>query len=166
MITIRPEQLLDNAKVFELNKLAFGGYEEANIVESLRSVAGTISLVAEEDETILGHICFSLVTLNSDAGTFTALGPMCVMPDRQRQGIGSRLVEAGLAACRENGVTAVFVLGHAEYYPRFGFRNAADFGIACEYDVPAENFMALELVPGALRDVHGVISYDRAFSES
>lgn len=166
MITIRKEEPRDFAQVSELNKVAFGGDEESNIVDRLRSVPGTISLVAEDDGAILGHICFSPVTLNGNAGTFIGLAPMSVLPDHQRQGIGSRLVEAGLAACQANGATAVVVLGHAEYYPRFGFRNADEFGITCEYDVPPENFMALELVPGGLKGMRGVIGYDRVFAES
>jgi putative acetyltransferase len=93
------------------------------------------------------------------------LAPMAVLPARQRQGIGSALVRDGLGRCRELGYEAVVVLGHPGYYPRFGFVPASRFGIGCEYDVPAEVFMALELVPGALRGKPGTIRYHPAFAE-
>jgi putative acetyltransferase len=166
MIVIRDEEPRDHSRVFELNKLAFDGYEEANIIERLRSVPGTISMVAEQGDMIVGHICLSPVTLNNEIGSFAGLAPMSVLPGFQRQGIGSRLVEAGLERCREKEITAIFVLGHPEYYPRFGFTPASDLGITCEYDVPPEYFMALELVPGALIDSHGMVKYHPVFSGS
>ena len=88
---------------------------------------------------------------------------MAVRPERQRQGIGSKLVREGLRACKQEGVQAVVVLGHPEYYPRFGFRPAETFGLRSEYDVPSEVFMALELKRGALEDVEGVVTYHAAF---
>ena len=90
---------------------------------------------------------------------------MAVRPHLQRRGIGSALVNQGLAECDRIGAGAVFVLGHPEYYPRFGFRPASRFGIGCEYDVPDEVFMALEIVAGCLDDADGVARYDPAFGE-
>jgi putative acetyltransferase len=92
------------------------------------------------------------------------LGPMAVAAAHRGQGIGSALVRAGLARCRSIGAVAVVVLGHPQYYPRFGFRPASEFGIGGEYDVPREVFMAIELVPDALRDVSGTIKYHQAFA--
>ncbi len=91
------------------------------------------------------------------------LGPMAVMPDHQRQGIGSALVRAGIEHCKQLGCDAVVVLGHPEYYPRFGFTPASRFGIKSEYDVPEDVFMALELRPGTLKGRSGTMAYHPAF---
>ena len=108
---------------------------------------------------------FSPVTLASHPELeIMGLGPMAVFPQAQRQGLGTALVKAGLEKCRELGAGTVVVLGHPAYYPRFGFRPATRFDIACEYEVPPEAFMALELSPGYLDGAAGVIRYHRAFS--
>jgi putative acetyltransferase len=86
------------------------------------------------------------------------------LPGRQKQGIGSRLVEAGLDECRRAGFDVVVVLGHPEYYPRFGFRPASIFGLRSEYDVPDPVFMAMELTPGAAMGVQGLVRYHEAFA--
>ena len=91
------------------------------------------------------------------------LAPMAVVPDRQGAGIGSALVRAGLERCKGLGAAAAVVLGHPPFYPRFGFSPAARFGITCEYDVPQEAFMAIELRPGALREASGMVQYHAAF---
>ncbi len=88
------------------------------------------------------------------------LGPMAVIPERQRGGVGSRLVEEGLERCRLSGCEAVFVLGHPDYYPRFGFVTAARKNFRCAYDVPDEAFMLKELTPGALdASAGGLVRY-------
>jgi putative acetyltransferase len=89
---------------------------------------------------------------------------MAVMPEHQRKGIGSALVRAGLEHCKRLGFVAVVVLGHAEYYPRFGFSPAARFGIRSEYDVPDDVFMAVELQPAALSGKTGTVKYHAAFA--
>ena len=161
---IRPEEPGDFDQIYELNAAAFGGEDEAKLVDKLRALDGYISLVAIDAGPVVGHISFSPVTLNDEPTAFTGLAPMSVKPDRQRTGIGSALVTAGLEACRQAGHTAVFALGHANYYPRFGFRTAADMGFACEYPVEPEYFMALELAEGAFDDKRGLIRYDPAFA--
>ena len=160
---IRKEAPADVAAVHRVNELAFGQPAEAKLVDALRTAARPfISLVAEDDGKIVGHICFTAVT-GVDASV-AGLAPMAVMPGRQKRGIGSRLVEAGLEECRRAGFTVVVVLGHPEYYPRFGFRPASSFGLRSEYDVPDPVFMAMELSPGAADGVNGLVRYHEAFA--
>jgi putative acetyltransferase len=164
-LTIRPEQPRDRGAVRVVNEQAFGGREEADIVERLHGVkAAVVSLVAEAGSKVVGHILFSPVDVEQPNGKrLVGLAPMAVAPDHQRLGIGSQLVREGLARCRAAGVDGVVVLGHAEYYPRFGFATAARLGLRCEYDVPADVFMAMALHPGALDGVSGLVRYHTAF---
>ena len=162
---IRPEAPSDHAAVDEINVAAFGGEAEARLVALLREQARPlVSLVAVEDGTLVGHIMFSPVSLHAFTGLMMGLAPMALTPARQRRGIGSALVRAGLERCSETGAAAVVVLGHPDFYPRFGFLPAMRFGLMCQYDVPAEAFMAMELVPGALRGATGTVSYHPAFA--
>jgi putative acetyltransferase len=163
---IRPERGDDLEAIRRVNLSAFTTPLEANLVEALRLLAQpVVSLVAVRGDEIVGHILFSPATLASDpALAVMGLAPMAVSPERQRQGIGSQLVAAGLEACRESGCAAAVVLGHADYYPRFGFTPASRFGLSCEYDVPDEVFMALELTPGALQGRSGLVRYHPAFA--
>jgi putative acetyltransferase len=166
-IRVREERPGDVAGVRAVNLAAFDTAVEADLVEALRVQCGdsAISLVAVDDEAIVGHILFSPMTaLSSPGAPLMGLAPMAVVPARQREGIGSALVREGLAACRQRAIQAVFVLGHAAYYPRFDFVPASRFGIACEYEVPDDVFMALELVPGALGASSGTVRYHEAFA--
>jgi putative acetyltransferase len=165
---IRPERLDDFAAVAALNRAAFETGLEADLVAALREQAAPIvSLVADDAAAIVGHILFSPVTLSGHADLpIMGLAPMAVVPGEQRRGIGSALVRAGLDRCRELGCVAVVVLGHPAYYPRFGFVPASRFAIGCEYDVPDDAFMALELEAGSLRGRSGTIRYHRAFSNA
>jgi putative acetyltransferase len=114
----------------------------------------------------VGHILFSPAFLDRRPGVrIMALGPMSVLPDCQRAGIGAALVRAGLEACRQQGAQAVVVLGHPPFYPRFGFAPASKYGIHCEYDVPDEVFMALELEANALGGPGGTLRYHETFEE-
>ena len=162
---IRLEDPGDIPDIHHVNREAFGTAVEADLVDALRRQAQPlISLVAIADDVIAGHILFSLVTLSSDASARIAgLAPMAVLPARQRQGIGTALVTAGLDECRRLSFDAVVVLGHAESYPRFGFTPASRYGLTCEYDVPEDVFMATELTSGALAGRSGVIRYHPAF---
>jgi putative acetyltransferase len=163
---IRAERTGDFGDIRQVNLSAFETATEADLVDALREQARPIvSLVAEDDGAVVGHILFSPVTLSSDPDLrIMGLAPMAVVPDRQRQGVGFALAQAGIAACRELGFRALVVLGHAEYYPRFGFIPASRFGLRCEYDVPDEVFMAMELEPGALQGPGpGTIRYHAAF---
>ena len=163
---IRAEAPGDHAGVRAVNVAAFETPAEADLVDALRAQARPlVSLVAEEASTIVGHILFSPVTLpGHPALALMGLAPMAVIPGRQRAGIGSALVRAGLEACRRLAADAVVVLGHPAYYPRFGFAPGVRTGLACEYDVPAEAFMVRELRPGALRGATGNVQYHAAFA--
>ena len=169
MLTIRQEISGDAIGIRYVNKQAFGSMVEADIIEKLRLRRGFIlSLVASQGTQVAGHILFSPVTIESESSVITAagLGPMAVLPEYQRQGIGSQLVRAGLEELRHTSYDIVVVLGHPAYYPRFGFSPASSYGIRSEYDVPEEAFMVLELRQGALAGISGVVKYQPEFSEA
>ncbi len=164
---IRPELEADKAAVYAVNSTAFPSTEEAELVNRLRKNADpTISLVALENEEIIGHIFFSPVTLDTDNSLkLMGLAPMAVVPEFQRQGAGSQLVKSGLQLCEKIGAGAVVVLGHAEYYPKFGFIPSNQFNIKSEYDVPSDVFMITELIPHYLASRRGTIQYHPEFSK-
>jgi putative acetyltransferase len=163
VLRIRPEAPADVDAIRRVNEAAFGQPDEARLVDALRDAARPfLSFVAEEEGEIVGHICFTPVEVGERV--ILGLAPMAVVPARQREGIGSRLVERGLEACGDGGFQAVVVLGHPEYYPRFAFTPAARYGIRSEYDVPEEAFMLLELVPGAAAELRGVVRYHPVFA--
>jgi putative acetyltransferase len=163
---IRAEQEKDRAAVHAVNVAAFETSSEANLVEALREQAEPIvSLVAEDNGAIVGHIMFSPVSLSGHPDLkVMGLGPMAIAPEHQRKGIGSALVKAGLERCKQLGFVAVVVLGHPEYYPRFGFSPSIRFSIGSEYEVPDEVFMAMELQPAALKGKTGTVKYHAAFA--
>lgn len=163
---IRFEQRGDAGHIRDVHLDAFDSDSEANIVDSLRrSSENLISLVAEEDGKIIGHILFSPVALDPEVKVM-GLAPMAVVKKWQRKGVGSKLVEKGLEVCKDAGCDGVVVLGHPEYYPQFGFVPAANFEISSDYDVPLEVFMALELKPGSLKENPGTARYHRAFDKA
>lgn len=168
-ITIRPEQQEDIDDIFKLNQLAFGQENEARLVDLLRSAPGYVpglSLVARADDDLVGHILFSKIfVVSGDARYETlALAPMAVHPQFQKQGVGARLITQGLATARDLGFGSVVVLGHEHYYPKFGFLPASRWGIRAPIDVPDDVFMAIELLPGSLINVSGVVEYPVEFS--
>jgi putative acetyltransferase len=168
LLVIRPETPEDSAAIRSVNQEAFEDSTEANLVEKLHSrQAYTLSLVATDGDKVIGHILFSPVTIESKDTSFgvVGLGPMAVLPSQQRKGVGSQMVRAGLKECRRLGHEIVVVLGHPDYYPRFGFVPASKYGIKCEYDVPDDAFMVMELRPGALSGRSGVVKYQPEFNE-
>lgn len=170
MTTIRSEQPCDYIVVEQVNRLAFGQDGEARLVAKLREADGhdpALSLVAIRDDRVVGHILFSPILIETDGDDVRALAlaPMAVLPDDQRQGIGTSLVREGLEACRQRGHRIVVVLGHAHYYPRFGFARASLHGVRCPFAVPDEAFMVMALVPGSLDNINGVVRYPGAFDE-
>jgi putative acetyltransferase len=164
---IREERQGDAECIREVNLGAFGTSAEADLVDALRRQATPlVSLVAEDDTNVIGHILFSPVALASDPELLLmGLAPMAVVPSRQRQGVGSTLAREGLERCRELNVAAVVVLGHPEYYPRFGFIPAVRLALRSEYDVPDEAFMVHELRDGVLRGLSGTIRYHPVFRD-
>jgi putative acetyltransferase len=170
MIHIRPERPEDIESIDEINRLAFGGEEEAKLIKAIRGsdyFLPELSLVAVEDDRIVGHILFSPVTIESSEDSKStealALAPMAVVPEYQNKGIGTELVKHGLKVCKKLGYTIVIVVGHPEYYPRFGFKPAREYSLEAPFEVPDDAFMALELVPGALKNVRGMVKYNPAF---
>jgi len=170
MIQIRPEHPADQNRVHEINELAFEDSAEANIVDSLRAACpDALSLVAVDGAELVGHIFFSPATIAGDQGKLLGMGlaPMAVVPPRQRQGIGSLLVESGLAILREQDCPFVIVLGHPEFYPRFGFEPASRYGITCQWNgVPDEAFMVLFPAGTAAGDLTGQARYRDEFDEA
>ncbi len=163
---IRKEKVEDMEGVRRVNELAFGTAAEADLVDALSNRAQpTISLVADDRSEIVGHIMFSPVVLTGHADLkIMGLAPMAVLPIHQRNGIGTKLVHAGLEECEKLKFGAVVVLGHPEYYSRFGFAPSSRFSVSCEYEVPEDVFMVKELGEGYLRGATGIIAYHAAFS--
>jgi putative acetyltransferase len=161
---IRPEEPRDRDQVRKVNEAAFGRPDEADLIDSLR-VEGAIllSLVAQLDLEIIGHILFSRMTIETTQGPVAAvsLAPMAVVPCHQGHQFGNHLVRHGLTALRDRGERIVIVLGHKDYYPRFGF--SADKARCLGSPFPPDAFMALELSAGALDGVCGPVRYPAAF---
>jgi len=167
-LIIRPEAKEDFSTIRQLIREAFDTDAEANLVDALRkSNAEIISLVAEYRDTVVGHIFFSKVAIDGECPDIKICGlaPMAVLPEYQRQGIGSQLVNRGDEACRKAGFSAVIVLGHAQFYPRFGFEPSVNYKIKSEFDVPDEVFMIKELQRGTLVNCSGTIKYHDAFKQ-
>jgi putative acetyltransferase len=161
---IRDEQQADHAAVAALHSAAFGRDYEAVLVARLRRERVVhVSLVAVENDELLGHILFSALSVEVDGRHISAaaLAPLSVLPGHQRGGIGSALVKAGIEALRLRGCEAIVVLGHPDFYPRFGFSASLASRLAAPFRGPA--FMALELVPGALAGRAGSVTYPQAF---
>lgn len=145
---VRPARDADHAAIREVVVAAFGQPDEAELVDRLRADGDAlVELVAEEDGEVVGHILFSPMTCEPPA-KIAALAPVAVKPGVQRGGTGIALNKVGLEACRAAGVEAVIVLGHADYYPRFGFSAELAKGVRAPFSGPS--FMALELTPGVL----------------
>jgi putative acetyltransferase len=162
---IRPETAGDHDAIRHVNRLAFGQDDEAQLVDALRAGGyARVSLVAERAAQVVGHILFSDLPIVTDAGNVLtlALAPMAVLPAYQRQEIGSALVRRGMEVCREHGHRIVIVVGHAHYYPRFGFSAQLAARLASPFS-GQEFFMAAELVPGALQGVSGKVEYPPPF---
>lgn len=175
LIEVREELPDDVAAIRDVNRRAFGQDQEGNIVDALRSNgAALLSLVAILNGEVVGHIMYSPATIGDATGaadyvsgaalTGAALGPMAVVPEHQRHGIGSKLIEAGTQKLRDAGCPFVIVLGHANYYPRFGFKPASTYGVKCEWDVPDDVFMLLVLDQSKMQGRSGLANYRHEFS--
>jgi len=157
-ITVRPETAADISEITRVVDAAFGRDVEGELVKRLRDRGGlAASLVAVKDGAVVSHIGFSHVRTEPAVPgvNLSCLAPVAVQPDLQKQGLGGLLVRAGLEVCREMGAGAVCLVGHADYYPRFGFSRASGYGIACEFEAPDEAWMVIELAPGTLEKLRG-----------
>ena len=157
---IRTEQPSDVDAIRHLLMAAFPEDDEARLVDALRG-HGTVltSIVAELADSIVGQLLFTRAFVETADGEkpVAALGPMAVAPSHQRQGIGAQMMEHGLAECRSQGEAAVVVVGHAEYYPKFGFVRADRHGLRSEFAVPPEAFMVLPLDGGTVTGSGGLV---------
>jgi putative acetyltransferase len=163
MTEVRDEQAADVQAIREVNRQAFGQEHEGRIVDALRDNGGaTLSMVAVVDGRVVGHIMFSPATVGPVLGV--ALGPMAVVPARQREGVGSQLVTHGLERLRARACPFVVVIGHPRFYLRFGFLTAASQGLTCEWNVPAEAFMVNVLTPAVSDRLRGRVEYRAEFA--
>ena len=165
---IRPEQEKDHKAIRELTFRAFQNEEEPDLVEAIREsefYIPELSIVAESSGRIVGHIMFSRISVIGDEEEteVLSLAPMSVEPDMQMKGIGKKLIEKGLAECRRLGHRIVIVIGHPDYYPRFGFRPARESGFEVPFDVPDEAFMVIALDGDALDGQGGMVEFSPPF---
>jgi putative acetyltransferase len=163
-VSVRLETQEDRPAIREVHRRAFGSDDEPRLVDALRDGGyARLSLVAADDGTVVGHVLFSDLPIETPQGLVSALtlAPLAVVPSQQRRGIGSRLVREGLRACALLGHFVVVVLGHADYYPRFGFSAALARPLRSPFS--GECWMAAELVPGALAGVAGQVRYPPPF---
>lgn len=170
-LKIRQETEKDYSEITTVNDSAFSQKNEGILIEKLRQTEKFIpglSLVAELNDEIIGHILFYPVVVQSATSRFytLSLGPMAVAPEYQRKGIGSQLVIEGLKEAKKLGHKSVIVLGHSDFYPRFGFKPASQWNIRAPFDAPDEAFLALELVEGELKGKSGTVEYPEEFNEA
>jgi len=170
MSVIRDERSPDAPALRAVLEAAFSQAVEADLVDKLRVACGDrISLVACDDDRIVGHILFTPAIIERPEGAVVGYGlaPMAVLPEFQRKGIGSALVRAGIERLRRSRCPFVIVIGHPTYYPRFGFVPASTCGIRCEWDgVPDEAFMILVLEPSLASQLAGLARYRPEFGEA
>ncbi len=168
---LRPEDDSDAGAISEVVRQAFGRAQEALLVEALRrdpAFIPELSLVAQAEGEVVGHLLFTLAPIvgKEESWPNLALAPLSVRPSWQRQGVGSALMRYGLAACWRLGHQRVVVLGHADYYPRFGFTSASTAGIAAPFPVRDESFLVVGRTPAALTGIRGTIEYAAPFAEA
>lgn len=168
MIEIRKEEPQDMDAVRQLNLAAFDNGPEAALVDKLRaSCKGYLAFVAVEDGSLVGHVLFTPATVDGSGAVGMGLAPMAVMPSHQRRGIGTRLVRHGLEHLRQSGCPFVIVLGHPEYYPRFGFEPASRYCLRCQWDgVPDAAFMVIVADGSVLPEAGGVARYRGEFDDA
>lgn len=173
MITIRTETADDYRQVAEVITAAFqsdefSGHEETQLVEKLRKSAAFVpelSLVAVADHQIVGHILLTRAFITHGEQTFPSLSlaPVSVLPEFQRQGIGSQLIKEAHQRAKDLGFTSVIVLGHEEYYPRFGYKPTSQYAIELPFGAPPENCMIVALTNNGLDGVSGKVEYPKEF---
>lgn len=172
-ILIREELEKDYKEVEELVEEAFrneeySDHQEHNLINRLRKsneFINELSLVVEFDEKLIGHILLSKIKINkeNESHESLAMAPVSVLPEHQNKGIGKLLIEKSITEAKRLGYSSIIVLGHENYYPKFGFVKASEFKIRPPFEVPEEAFMALEIEKGSLKDIEGVVEYSSAF---
>jgi putative acetyltransferase len=172
-IDIRPEKAGDREEqksIYDLHLRTFGRRVEPELVGKIRSSENFIpelSLVAVNENKIAGHVIFSLISIKSKREEIPvlALSVLCVLPEYQKRGIGTKLVGRGFEECQRLGHNFVIIVGLPSYYPRFGFVPASGYGLSPAFEVPDEAFMAVELTSGALNGISGTVQYPPEFDE-
>ncbi|MBD1397745.1 N-acetyltransferase [Pontibacter sp. JH31] len=174
-INIRQEQPTDYPFVFSLIEAAFrqesmSDHTEQHLVERLRQSAAFIpelSLVAVDGEKVVGHILLTKLKIKRGEQEFDSLSlaPVAVLPAYQHQGIGGMLIREAHEIARQLGHRSVLLVGHENYYPRFGYKRASSFGINFPFEAPDENCMAIELTENGLAGVSGTVVYPKGFFE-
>lgn len=167
-VDIRLEDASDFPAVYNVNSCAFKRITEARLVDRLRlseAFIPELSLVAVGEGKVVGYILFTRIEIidGEKRTPSLALAPMAVHPDMQKKGIGTLLIRHGLDKARELGYGSVVVLGHAEYYPQYGFEPTTKWNIKAPFHVPENSFLAIELIKDALADVKGMVRYSKEF---
>ncbi|MDR3627451.1 MAG: N-acetyltransferase [Ignavibacteriaceae bacterium] len=173
-IILSTEKPEDYEEVINLTDLAFkdmpfSNHKEGELVHKLRkgpNFVEELSIVAKLDGKIIGHILFTKLYIKDVEKSYETLelAPVSVLPEYQRKGIGSMLINEGLKRAKEMGFKSVMVVGHPDYYPRFGFQKAEKYNIKSSIEVPADVFMAIELIENGLKDVAGTLIYPEEFA--
>jgi predicted N-acetyltransferase YhbS len=170
-VLIREESKNDYDKIKKINDLAFGQENEGKMIEALRKTVDynpKLLLVAERKKKIVGYILFYPIKIKNEIEELTvlSLAPMAVHPEYQNQGIGSKLVKRGIEVARKYGFSAVIVVGHPKYYPRFGFKPASNWGIKLPFDIPNNVFLAIELKEKSLKKCNGTVVYPKEYFDA
>ncbi len=174
-IKIRQEAKKDRSAVFDLIEKAFrnekySDHKEQYLVTKLRGSSAFIpelSLVAEDEKQILGHILLTKIKIINKDQEFDslALAPVSVLPDFQNKSIGRKLIEEAHLKARQLGYTSIIVVGHKNYYPKFGYKLLDQFRISLPFEAPKENALGIELVKNGLDGVNGIVRYPSVFNE-
>jgi putative acetyltransferase len=170
MNRIREENKNDYDAIKNVNDKAFHQPQEGNIIDKIRNTnTKMLSLVAEIDNKIVGHIFFSSTEIEGypEIKDGMGLAPMSVIPEYQKQGIGKMLIDEGISILKKLSVPYIIVLGHEHYYPKFGFEKASKYSLKSQWDeVPDEAFMVMILDKERMKDVHGVVRYRDEWNEA
>jgi len=169
-IIVETETEDDYEQITRLHIAAFNGDAEAKLVEKLRKMpiyVSNLSLVAKYENRIIGHVLLYPIKINNgkEKNNSLALAPISVLPKFQHKGVGGRLIKKGVEEAQKLGFKSIIVVGHSEYYPRFGFKKASKYGISAPFDVPDTAFLAIELEKNGLKNCGGIVEYPREFME-
>ncbi len=172
-IIIRQETTRDHESVFNLIDKAFrtveiSDHQEPFLVERLRASEAFVpelSLVAQQEKKIVGHILLTKIRIVNDREIFESLtlAPVTVLPEFQNKGIGGQLIVEAHKRAKKMGFKSIILLGHSHYYPKFGYQLASKFGIKLPFEAPEENCMAVELVKNGLQGITGMVEYSKEF---